>query len=293
MLIRIFCERLFILLHIVEMGSLFTGFIPHIVMIVIRKIKMTKVKISAISYLNSVPFVYGIMHGGLMDSCELSLDIPSVCARKLKENEADLGLVPVAALLDMKSWHVVSDYCIGAVGPARSVLLLSKVPLQQIKEIHLDFHSMTSAGLIRILAARYWKIKPEFKLLSDVSPQNYSALEAVLLIGDKTFEDLSAFPYVYDLAEQWLVYTGMPFVFAVWAANKPLEHEFVQKFNSALAYGFENLEKALLLSEDMRMSKEAKLHYLTHNISYQLNSEKRKALELYLSMLEALTQAGR
>lgn len=253
---------------------------------------MLKVRISAISYLNSVPFVYGIMHGGVMDGCELSLDIPSVCARKLKDDEADLGLVPVAALLEMKSWQVVSDYCIGAVGPARSVLLLSKVPLQQIKEIYLDFHSMTSAGLTRILAAKYWNIKPDFKLLSDVSPKNYSTLEAVVLIGDKTFEDLSAFPYVFDLAEQWLAFTAKPFVFAVWAANKTLKHEFVREFNLALSHGINNLEKALLLSDEMSLSAEEKIYYLSHNISYQLDSEKKKGLELYLSLLKEIKEAG-
>ncbi len=98
---------------------------------------MSKVKVSAVSYLNTKPFIYGIQHSSLMDQIDLALDIPSVCAQKLIDGKADLGLVPVAILPLLKEYHIISDYCIGAVKPVTSVMLFSKVPVEEVMQVML------------------------------------------------------------------------------------------------------------------------------------------------------------
>ena len=118
---------------------------------------MQKLRISAVSYLNSLPFVYGIKNSGFLKNIELSLDVPSVCADKLISGKADIGLVPVAAIPLIKNARIVSDFCIGADGKVQSVLLISRKPLQEIQKVYLDLESRTSVGLAKVLAKEYWK----------------------------------------------------------------------------------------------------------------------------------------
>src|SRR5215217_7144760 len=123
---------------------------------------MEKIRISAVNYLNSKPFIYGLENSAIRNEIELQLDIPSVCADKLEENKVDIGLVPVAILPELEEYHIISDYCIGADGEVGSVLLLSEVPLNEIKVIQLDYQSRTSVLLAQILAEKFWKIKPQW-----------------------------------------------------------------------------------------------------------------------------------
>ena len=117
---------------------------------------MDKIRVSAISYLNSIPFVYGLENSPLQSEIELSLDIPSECAKKLLENKVDIGLVPVAIIPQLKFSEIIGPYCIGANGPVESVCLFSQVPLNDIEEIQLDFHSKTSVQLVQLLSKKYW-----------------------------------------------------------------------------------------------------------------------------------------
>jgi chorismate dehydratase len=117
------------------------------------------VRISVVSYLNSKPFIHGLRQSGLNSEIVITEDIPSVCANKMITGQADIGLIPVAALADLKGYTIISDYCIGSDGPVGSVLLLSQVPLNEIGTILLDYQSRTSVLLTRILAQNFWKIK--------------------------------------------------------------------------------------------------------------------------------------
>jgi len=110
-----------------------------------------KIRLSAVSYLNTKPFIYGLFRGELAEEIELSLDIPSECARKLKAGEVDLALTPVAIIPELPQAWLVSDYCIGSTGTVKTVCLFSEKPLPEIKRILLDFHSRTSVALTRIL----------------------------------------------------------------------------------------------------------------------------------------------
>jgi chorismate dehydratase len=248
---------------------------------------MDKIKVSAVSYLNSTPFVYGLEHSELIHEIELSLDIPAVCAQKTLTGAADIGLIPVAVIPQMKESYIITDYCIGAVGRVNSVMLYSHVPLEQIKKITLDNQSRTSVNLVRVLADNFWKISPQWEQAGQDYEKNIKGASAAVVIGDRTFEMNGEFPFVYDLAEEWQKFTGLPFVFACWVANKKLPGTFLEKFNSAIRAG---LEKRPLIIAELKELKKYKIdieEYLGKNISYQLDDEKRRALDLFLSYLPA------
>lgn len=115
------------------------------------------VKISAVEYLNTQPFIYGIQNKLEPGSFSLELDNPAACAEKTISGKVDLGLIPVASLLEMKDYHIVSDHCIGAAGPVGSVMLYSEVPLDALETVLLDYQSRTSVLLAKVLAKQYWK----------------------------------------------------------------------------------------------------------------------------------------
>lgn len=181
---------------------------------------VVKTSIAAVSYLNTVPFIYGIRHADKLRA-ELLLAPPSACARNFIDRKADIALVPAGALPLMDDAEIVTNYCIGAEKSVRTVTVMSNVPIGEATVIHLDSHSMTSALLVRILAAELWHIRPEWRELTDYSAAEHPAeREAFLFIGDKVFGYEGKFRYTYDLADCWRELTGKPFVFAVWVARK-------------------------------------------------------------------------
>lgn len=243
---------------------------------------MEKYKISAVSYINTYPFLYGIDSKLDKNLFSLTTDVPSQCARKLIENEADIGLVPVGALPNLKKYFVISDYCIGAVGKVKTVILASKIPVDKIEKIYLDNESRTSVNLIKVLAKYYWK--KDFKYEKITPETDIQSLDAVVLIGDKIF-NLDNFEYRIDLAEEWLKFKNLPFVFAVWVSNKKLDDKFVNQFNAALKFGVENLNPALEKYLE-KSDKEIYLDYLKNNISYNLDFDKKLAMSEFLAYLK-------
>lgn len=249
---------------------------------------MKKIRVSAVSYLNTVPFTYGIRHSEIINQIELSLDMPSVCADKLIHQEADLGLIPVGALLSLDTYHIISDYCIGAEDAVSSVMLMSQVPLKDVKTVYLDYQSRSSVLLTRILAAKFWNIEPQWLQAEPGYENTINHTDAAVIIGDRVFENRNKFAYKYDLAEEWKKFTGLPFVFAVWASTQELDKTFVYAFNEALAFGLAHKSTALdewkkPLPDDLNA-----LDYLQNNISYNLSNQKKKAMELFLSYAREL-----
>ncbi len=241
-------------------------------------------RITAVSYLNTKPLLYGIFHTELDNKLQISLDIPSVCANKLINGEADLGLIPVGALSDLPNYQIVSDYCIGAVGAVKTVCIYSNVPLHELTHLYLDFHSRSSVRLAQILLREYWQ--HELVFLS-TDPNNQAEIQGnigAVLIGDKTFGLEAQYNYTYDLAEIWQKHTGLPFVFAVWVSVKKMDDDFIKVFNDAMRIGLAHIPQLcqLIPSPDPAFS----LHdYYTKYISYELDAEKRKGLALFLSKL--------
>jgi len=239
---------------------------------------MEKVKVSAVSYTNSLPFIYGLQHSSVIHHIELSLDVPSTCANKLIHGEADLGIVPVAALLDIPNPEIISEYCLGATGAVNSVFIFSEKPIEEIGSLRLDKQSKTSNGLARILLRDYWN--------RDVQVVTDGQADAYVEIGDRTFGKLMEHPYVYDLSLYWQKMTGLPFAFATWVANRHLTPSFVQLFNEALAFGLDNRE-ALISELPKRLDFDYR-KYLMENIDYRFDEGKKKAVAEYLRRFKTL-----
>lgn len=246
-----------------------------------------KVRVSAVSYLNTLPFIYGIHQSDVQNEMELSLDIPSDCAQKLLNNEVDLGLIPIAVIPQLREYHIISDYCIGANGKVDTVALYSDVPLKEITHIYLDFHSKTSINLVQVLAREHWAISPKWLDAEKGFEQNIKGNVAGVIIGDRTFNLPKTFNYKYDLAEEWKIMTGLPFVFACWVANKKLPQKFTDSFNKALNIGVNAIDNVIESKEELTISKEQLGNYLNNYIDYNLTKDKLKALTKFLDYIKA------
>ncbi|HEY9083316.1 MAG TPA: menaquinone biosynthesis protein [Vicingaceae bacterium] len=242
-------------------------------------------KISAVSYANTYPFLYALKNSDLIKDISLSLDYPALCAEKLLTNQVDIGLVPIAILPKLKEYHIISDYCIGAIGKVKSVLLLSDVPLNEIKTIWLDYQSKTSINLTKVLAANYWKINPEWQNTTTGFEAQISGTTAGVIIGDRTFKLEKNYQYSYDLSEEWQKFTGLPFVFACWVANKKIDVEFLNQFNRALSDKMFNTDEVLNYFNIDEDKKAFLTNYLKNDISYHLDEAKRNAIEKFLNLL--------
>lgn len=241
-----------------------------------------KIRVGAVSYLNTKPLVYGFEKGLMKEEVELIFDYPAKIAAMLLNDEIDVGLIPVAVLPKLKEHHIISDYCIGASQPVASVCLFSDVPLEEIKEILVDYQSRTSAALLRILLKKYWNIDPVLVDTGNGYQQNIKGTTAGLVIGDRALEQRQHSTYSYDLAEAWQQMTGLPFVFAAWIANKKLPDTFKASFNTATGSGLQHIDEIVqavnFKAYDMN-------EYYTKNIDYRLDEKKIAAVRLFLSYL--------
>ncbi len=235
-----------------------------------------KIRISCVSYTNMAPFVYGLENTSFRELIDLSYDVPSACAEKLKTGQADIGIIPVGALLDLQQYEIVSDYCLGADGAVDSVFIFSKKPISELKTLRLDHQSRTSNGLARLLLKEHWG-------KTDVQIVTSGEADAFVQIGDRTFGQKNLYPYSYDLAQEWKNFTGLPFAFAVWVSIKPLSQEFIQAFNQALEYGLAN--RAVVIAQIPPRPDFDYGVYLTKNINYKLDASKRQAMNKYLSWM--------
>jgi len=243
-----------------------------------------KIRVGAVSYLNTKPLLYGLQQHAVYNNIELIEDYPANLAKSLKDNTIDIGLVPVAVIPGLADPYIISDYCIGATGPVASVCIFSQVPIESIQTVYLDYQSKTSVNLARILLKNYWK--QDVLLLE--APSNFMDLidgsTAAVIIGDRALEKYNSYAYRYDLAEAWINYTGKPFVFATWVANKPIDELFIANFNEANGIGFKNIDT--IVEQLSHKNNSYDLHtYFTKNISYTLDAAKKDGMAQFLSLL--------
>ena len=249
---------------------------------------MHKIKVSAVSYLNSKPFIYGLQHSEILNNIDLQLDIPSDCAQKLMDGKVDLGLIPVAVIPKLKEHYIITDYCIGAEGKVASVMLYSNVPLDEIKTVLLDYQSRTSVTLVKVLAKYFWNISPVWENSTVNFENTFAGNTAAVIIGDRTFGLENKYAYAYDLAEEWQKFTHLPFVFACWVANKKLPDDFISQFNTALQLGLDNRPALIEELNALKKYNTDISFYLNSSIKYNYDEAKKKALKLFLSYCEEL-----
>jgi chorismate dehydratase len=219
----------------------------------------------------------------VLDRMELTEDYPAKVAEQLLNNEIDIGLVPVAIIPKMKQHFIVSDYCIGAEGEVASVSLFSEVRIYEVQNVLLDYQSRTSVNLAKILMRDFWKVSPEVEDAGTDYISQIKGTTAGVVIGDRALEQRGRSAYNYDLASAWKKMTNLPFVFAAWIANKPIDKEFMNAFNQANAYGLSMLDE--VIAENPYEAYDLKTYY-TKNISYELTADKKEGLNLFLKLLQ-------
>jgi chorismate dehydratase len=241
------------------------------------------IRISAVSYLNTKPFLHGLKLAALQ-GVKITVDIPSVCATKLLSGEADLGLVPVAIIPLLKEAHVLPGYCIGADGPVESVKLYSHVPLEEITEVLCDYQSRTSVLLARVLAKELWKISPGWIEGKTGYENEISGTTAGVIIGDRTFTLNGKFPYEYDLAGEWKKLTGLPFVFAAWVSNTKLPEEFGGEFSNAMELGLTHIDEVISAERQEFPGFDVE-NYLRSALKFRLDARATAGLKLFLEKI--------
>ena len=177
-------------------------------------------RISAISYLNTAPLMWDFEHGLASPEFEISYTVPSQCAAELARGTADIGIIPAAAYAAIPGLMIIPGVAIASKQPVRSILLVSHKPLEDIKSVALDNSSLTSIALTRVLFEKFWGGERMFTSAAPDLDAMLASNDAALLIGDPALQVDRSKYQTWDLAEEWIRFTGKPFVFAFWAVRE-------------------------------------------------------------------------
>ncbi|MDR0941073.1 MAG: menaquinone biosynthesis protein [Bacteroidales bacterium] len=245
-----------------------------------------KVRVSIINYSNTIPFVYGLHHNSeLAQRSEFLYHYPAQAVEMLRSNQADISIVPVAAIPSIPNGRIISNFCIGALQHVDSVRLCSPVDLPHIQRITLDYQSRSSNLLTKVLAQYVWNINPQFER----GTQGYETLSnnsAKVIIGDRALQYKDSFAHTWDLAQEWYKAFAKPFVFACWVANKDIPADYLQLFEQALRYGVAHIDEAIAYHNT---PKTFDIHTYLHNaVSYEFDEKKQEALQLFYRLAEGV-----
>jgi chorismate dehydratase len=241
--------------------------------------------VSVVSYLNTVPLVWGMLHGGQRGLFDLSFAIPAECADRLADGRADIGIVP-SVELNRQKLEIIRGTGIACHGPVRSILLISKVPFEEIRTLATDACSRTSVALSRIVLAKKYGVEP--RLFSE-RPHLGSMLEhcdAALIIGDAALVlDTADLPFhVLDLGTEWTEMTGLPMVFAVWAARAEAPVQDPAPFLESLRFGMAHIDDIVRQEHSkLGISEALAREYLTRNIVFELGDREYEGLTKFLT----------
>jgi predicted solute-binding protein len=268
-----------------------------------------KLRISIVQYLNTAPLVWGFTHGPLAGKYDLSFTVPSQCAEALRSGAADIAIIPAIEYQRIPGLVVLPDLAIASRNQVRSLLIVAKQPIEQVRSIALDRSSRSTQALTRILAAEHWKIDPEF---SEEEPDLQRMLEktdAALLIGDPALRISIAIEkksviapegraicqaaslgiigpeifHVYDVVGEWRKLTGLPAVMAFWAARPEIvTPDVLADFHASRKFGITQIAAiALDAARELELPQPALESYLRQNIDFSLGEENRRGLEKY------------
>lgn len=262
-----------------------------------------RLRISAISYLNTAPLVWGFTEGSGRGRFDLSFTIPSLCADELRQGKADVGLIPSIEYQLIPDLVIVPDIAIAAKEEVRSIVLVSRKPVTEIRCVALDQSSRTSVALLKILFRKYYRVEPEYVSAAPDVDAMLAIADAALVIGDPALkfpspravgterperkpEDGSR--YLFDLASEWRRWTGHAFVFAFWAGRaEVITAEVVRAFQESKREGLAHLED-ICSQESLRlgMTREEVRRYLTENVDFSFDEENRRGLECFYRLAE-------
>jgi chorismate dehydratase len=269
-------------------------------------------RISIVQYLNTAPLVRGFTHGTLRGKYEPSFTVPSQCAEALASGAADLAIIPAIEYQRIDGLVILPNLAIASKKAVRSLLLISKKPIQEVKRIALDHSSRSTQALTRILCEKSWRIAPGFFEAAPDLRAMLGSADAALLIGDPALRlslELEASAragadgeividgtsagvggagefFVYDIVEKWRAMTNLPAVLAVWAARPGIATiEVVRDFQESLAYGLSQLDEiSEEASREMNLPAAKLRRYLAENIDYSLGSDNLQGLRRYYEL---------
>jgi chorismate dehydratase len=266
--------------------------------------RATTPRISASSYSNTAPLIWSFLYGSQRGKYELILDnAPARSAQLLAENRIDAALVPVIEYQRIEDVLLIPDVCVGARERVRSVCLVTKgKDLQEVKTVSLDASSKTSVALTKIIFREFLGFEP---IWNDAEPnlnEMLSHSDCALLIGDPALSiadcglriaDLEKLKdkgqiRKFDLATVWKEFTGFGFVFAMWMAGKEKADGARNiDFAAARDEGLAHLDEIIANYEtEILLTREDFKDYLSENISYTVDEDMRKGLQLFYELAE-------
>ncbi len=243
-------------------------------------------RVSVVQYLNTVPLVWGMLKGEQQGKYALSFTTPALCADAVHSGQADIGIIPSIEYQRLERAQILSGLAIASKGEVKSVLLLSKVPIEQVKTVALDNSSRTSAALLRILLRKFYS---RFVTMIPAAPNPEEMLrraDAALVIGDPALTYEGPVAEVYDLAAEWKRFTNLPFVFALWVGHERAGiGRLREDFSASRDFGLQHIDDiAAEYAPRLKMRPEGIKIYLTQNIDYSLDEENRKGLRLFFKL---------
>jgi chorismate dehydratase len=251
---------------------------------------MKRLRISAISFLNTAPLMWDFEHGDAGRDFDISYTVPSACARELEAGTADIGIIPAAAYANVSGLVILPDVAIASRQPVRSILLVSKVPVEEIRTVALDTSSMTSVALTKVLFQKWLGGSRDYTAMPPEIDAMLAGHDAGLLIGDPALAVDRSRYYTLDLAEEWLRYTGKPFVFAFWAVREQAlraaesDEDLAAIFQRSRDHGLGPANLSQISREwapRLGLTETSVHSYLTENIYYYLDAACLDGLRLF------------
>jgi chorismate dehydratase len=277
---------------------------------------VSSLRISIVQYLNTAPLVRGFTHGPLRGKHTLSFTVPSQCAEALRSGEVDIAIIPAIEFQRIDGLVVLPSLSIASKKSVRSLLLVSKKPIHDVRRIALDRSSRSTQALVRILCAKRWHIAPEFFEADPDLPSMLRDADAALLIGDPALRlaldseaaaksdgsgesifpaELAGLPvssplFLYDMVEKWRALTGFPAVLALWAARPAaVTAAVIRDFQDSLAFGMQHLaDISAEASRELNLPADKIARYLGENIDYTLDGENLRGLQRYYDLAAEL-----
>ena len=246
---------------------------------------MSYLRISVVEYLNSVPLIWGMLHGPQQGKHELQFATPAHCADAVRDGEADVGIIPAIEYHRIEHLQIISGIAIASKSRVRSVLLLSRVPIERIQSVAVDTSSRTSAAFLRILLGKFYSLKVKFIPSAPRPEEMLRQADSALVIGDPALTYRGS-AEVYDLAAEWKKFTGLPFVFAFWAGHADKNLSLYRKdFEQSREFGMAHIDDiAAEYALKLNMEPADVKVYLTENIDYSLDEENCRGLRLFFKL---------
>ena len=246
---------------------------------------MNRLRVSIVYYLNSLPLAWGFVHGRQRGFFDLDFSSPSRCADLLADGSVDIGLIPSIEYQRIRGVKVIPGLSIASKRQVQSVLLVSKVPAERIQTLAIDNSSRTSIVLLRILLKLKYQAVPTLRSCEPDLDAMLNHSDAALIIGDTALRAVFDDRYCYDLAEEWRMLTGKPFVFAFWGVRVGVNLEDPSVFQQSFEYGETHLDEIVQQQSQALHLPDFRLHrYLTENINYTLDQENLEGLQLFYQL---------